>query len=59
MNISETDVAIIRSVLKDCANEIEKLSVAATGYHETTFFENLLIDIDRSINILTDPLEIK
>ena len=50
VNISETDVAIIRSVLKDCGKVIEALE--ATNSNDIDYHVELLIDIDRSIDML-------
>jgi len=53
MVISDSKTALVASVLKDCGNYIEELSIESDNYEENTFLENLLADIDRSINILT------
>jgi hypothetical protein len=52
MNINEVKLSIIRSVLKDCGKVVESLSESANDYNTNSYYEELLSDIDRSINIL-------
>ena len=54
MNISYSNLALVRSVLEDCGKYIEELSLKSEDFNENTFLENLLSDIDRSIKILKD-----